>query len=42
MIIDAHVHIFPPEIRDNREKFFVGEPDFKLLYESPKSRLVWA
>ena len=42
MIIDAHVHIFPPEIRDNREKFFVGEPDFKLLYESPKSRLVGA
>jgi hypothetical protein len=42
MKIDAHVHIFPPEIRDNREKFFVGEPDFELLYASPKSRLVGA
>ena len=40
MKIDVHVHIFPPEIRHNREKFFPGEPDFKLLYESPKSRLV--
>ncbi len=40
MKIDVHVHIFPPEIRDNREKFFAGEPDFELLYASPKSRLV--
>ena len=42
MKIDVHVHIFPPEIRENREKFFVGEPDFELLYASPKSRLVGA
>ncbi len=42
MKIDVHVHIFPPEIRDNRERFFVGEPDFELLYASPKSRLVGA
>ncbi len=40
MKIDVHVHIFPPEIRENREKFFAGEPDFELLYASPKSRLV--
>ncbi len=40
MKIDVHVHIFPPEIRDNRAKFFAGEPDFELLYASPKSRLV--
>ncbi len=42
MKIDAHVHIFPPEIRNQRERFFVGEPDFELLYASPKSRLVGA
>ncbi len=42
MKIDAHVHIFPPEIREKREKFFVGEPDFELLYAPPKSRLVGA
>ena len=40
MKIDVHVHIFPLEIRDNREKFFSGEPDFELLYASPKSRLI--
>ncbi|MBN2809253.1 MAG: amidohydrolase [Deltaproteobacteria bacterium] len=40
MKIDVHVHVFPPEIRDHREKFFAGEPDFELLYSSPKSRLV--
>ena len=42
MKIDAHVHIFPPEIRRDREKFFPGEPDFELLYASPRSRLVGA
>jgi len=42
MIIDFHVHTFPAEIRDHRDHFFEGEPEFKLLYESPKSRLVSA
>ena len=42
MIIDFHVHTFPAEIRDHRDRFFDAEPEFKLLYESPKSRLVSA
>ena len=42
MIIDFHVHTFPAGIRDHRERFFDDEPEFKLLYESPKSRLVSA
>ena len=42
MIIDAHTHIFPDEIRKNREKYFSGEPAFKKLYQSPKSRLIGA
>ncbi|MCP4159156.1 MAG: amidohydrolase family protein [Deltaproteobacteria bacterium] len=42
MKIDIHTHIFPKEICDNREKFFIGEPAFKLLYESPMSKLVTA
>jgi uncharacterized protein len=42
MIIDFHVHTFPAEIRDHRDRFFEGEPEFKLLYESPKSKLVSA
>lgn len=42
MIIDCHTHSFPREIRENREKYFPTEPAFKLLYETPKSRLVGA
>ena len=39
MIIDFHTHIFPEEIREDREKYFPHEPAFKLLYSSPKSKL---
>ena len=42
MIIDFHTHIFPESIRRSREDFFHGESAFKLLYESPKSRLAGA
>ena len=42
MIVDFHTHIFPPAIRQNRDKLFLSEPAFKLLYQSPKSRLVGA
>ncbi|MGD2186807.1 MAG: amidohydrolase family protein [Desulfobacterales bacterium] len=42
MIIDAHTHIFPEEIRKNREKYFSDEPAFKKLYQSFKSRLIGA
>ncbi len=42
MIIDFHTHLFSPAIRENRERYFPGEPAFQLLYESPKSKLVGA
>ncbi len=42
MIIDIHTHAFPREIRNERERFFTGEPAFRLLYDSPKSQLVSA
>ncbi len=42
MRIDFHTHIFPPPARKARETFFDAEPAFKLLYNSPKSRLVGA
>ena len=42
MIIDFHTHIFPRDIRENREKFFHSEPAFRLLYQSAKSRLIGA
>jgi predicted TIM-barrel fold metal-dependent hydrolase len=42
MIIDFHTHIFPKEIRDNRQKFFSSEPAFKLLYNSAKAKMAGA
>ena len=42
MIIEFHTHIFPQEIRANRQSYFAAESAFRLLYESPKSRLVGA
>jgi predicted TIM-barrel fold metal-dependent hydrolase len=40
MIIDFHTHLFPQKIRDQRDTFFASEPAFKLLYQSPKSKIV--
>ena len=42
MVIDFHTHIFPQDIRKNRDKHFAAEPAFKLLYQSTKSRLIGA
>ena len=42
MIIDIHAHAFPPVIRQSRERFFSDEAAFKLLYNSPKSKLAGA
>jgi predicted TIM-barrel fold metal-dependent hydrolase len=39
MILDAHTHIFPPEVVSRREDFFADEPAFRLLYDSPKSKM---
>ena len=39
MIIDSHVHIFPEKVRQNRSLYFDDEPEFKLLYDSPKARI---
>lgn len=39
MIIDFHVHVFPPKIRDNIEEYFQAEPFFRRLYESPRAHL---
>lgn len=42
MIIDFHTHIFPEQICKCREKYFPFESDFKLLYDSPMSKLIGA
>ncbi|RLB43826.1 MAG: amidohydrolase [Deltaproteobacteria bacterium] len=39
MIVDFHTHLFPPELRADRARFFEGEPAFKEIYESSKARL---
>jgi hypothetical protein len=40
MILDAHTHVFPPEFCSRREDFFPDEPGFRLLYDSPKSKML--
>jgi predicted TIM-barrel fold metal-dependent hydrolase len=42
MIIDAHVHIFPPGVISNREAALKGEAAFSLLYADPGARLAKA
>ena len=42
MIIDFHTHIFPETIKENRSAYFDGEPAFKLLYDSPRSKIAGA
>jgi predicted TIM-barrel fold metal-dependent hydrolase len=42
MRIDCHTHLFPPEIRGTRERFFPNESAFELLYGNPQSRMVGA
>ena len=40
MIIDVHTHVFPDEIRNNREKFFSGEPEFASIYKNSNAKMV--
>src|SRR3990172_3093964 len=40
MILDGHTHLFPPEVCRRREDFFADEPAFRLLYDSPKAKLL--
>jgi predicted TIM-barrel fold metal-dependent hydrolase len=40
--IDAHTHVFAPEVVAGREKLFTRDPYFRLLYENPKTRLATA
>ena len=40
MIIDAHTHIFPPEIIERRDVFAKRDASFASIYENPKARMV--
>ena len=39
MIIDSHTHIFTDQVRQDRSRYFDNEPEFKLLYNSPKAEI---
>ena len=39
MLIDFHTHIFPPEIRQQRERYCARDPWFGQLYSNPKARM---
>jgi predicted TIM-barrel fold metal-dependent hydrolase len=39
MIIDSHTHLFPEAVKNDRSLYFDKEPEFKLLYNSPKAKI---
>jgi predicted TIM-barrel fold metal-dependent hydrolase len=40
MIIDCHTHIFPEEVRKDRETFCKRDEGFSSIYKDPKSKMV--
>ncbi len=42
MIVDAHVHVFPPFVRDGRATYLAANPTFRELYTSDKAQIATA
>ena len=42
MIIDFHTHIFPPQVKKNRNKYIYGDPTFAILYSKKDAKLITA
>jgi len=42
VIIDFHVHIVPPEVKERRALFLERDPAFRTLYGDPRARLATA
>jgi len=40
MIIDCHTHIFPDEVKKNREAFCLRDRGFSSVYKNPRARIV--
>jgi len=38
-IVDAHVHIFPPEIMRDRDAYLARDHWFRILYSDPRARM---
>lgn len=41
-VVDAHVHVFPPDVVADRARFFPLDAHFAALYANPRARLVTA
>ncbi len=42
MIIDFHTHVFPPRMRENRDRYIARDRTFAALYASSKARMASA
>jgi len=42
MIIDAHTHIFPPAVSEDRDAYLRRDTTFRELYTNPKARIASA
>ena len=42
MLIDFHTHLFPPDVRDHRDRYCARDPWFNKLYSSARARMVSA
>ena len=42
MLIDFHTHLFPPDIRQYRERYFARDPWFQQLYGHPRAHMASA
>jgi len=42
MIIDFHTHVFPPQIKKNRDKYINSDPCFAILYSEKNAKLATA
>lgn len=42
MIIDAHTHVFPPFVREHRDRLLETEPAFRELYSDARARIATA
>jgi uncharacterized protein len=42
MLIDFHTHLFPPDVRDHRERYCARDPWFNKLYSSARARMISA
>ena len=40
MIVDSHVHIFPPEFLRDRQSLLTADKTFNELYSNSRSKLV--